>query len=66
MCVKDGHEIDPCHQQIIAHVILALYAGGGTEIGADGDIRSTGHIAGLSGTEEVEDKGRGLNRINRR
>lgn len=48
MCVEDGHEIDSCHQQVIAHVVLALHAGGGTEIGADGDIRSTGYIAGLS------------------
>ena len=48
MCVEDGDEIDSCHQQIIAHVVLALHAGGGTEIGADGDIRSTRYIAGLS------------------
>lgn len=45
MCVEDGHEIDPCHQQIVAHVVLTLYAGGSTEIGTDGDIRGTRYIA---------------------
>ena len=53
MCVEDGHEIDSCHQQIIAHVVLALYAGGGTEIGTDSDVRSTRYVAGLSKTEVV-------------
>ena len=53
MCVEDGHEIDSCHEQIIAHVVLTLHAGGGTEIGADCDIRSTRYIAGLSKTEVV-------------
>ena len=47
MCVENRCEIDPRHQQIVAHIVLALYAGGGTEVGADGDIRGTGHIAEL-------------------
>lgn len=55
VCVEDWHEIDSGHQQIIAHVVLALHAGGGTEIGADGDIRSTRYIAGLSKTEVVSE-----------
>jgi len=45
VCVEDGDEIDPCHEQIVAHIVLALHAGSGTEIGADGDIGSTGYIA---------------------
>lgn len=64
MCVEHRGEIDPCHQQIVTHVILALHAGSGTEIGADGDIRSTRHIAGLSKTEVKE--GRKGSRISRR
>ena len=48
MSVKDGHEVDPRHQQIVAHIVLALYARGGTEIGTDGDVRSTRYIAGSS------------------
>jgi hypothetical protein len=45
VCVKDRHKVDPGHQQIVAHVILTLYAGSGTEIGADSDIRRTRYIA---------------------
>lgn len=61
VCVEDGHKIDSGHQQIIAHVVLALHAGGSTEIGADGDIRSTRYIAGLSKTGSVNgnEDGRG-------
>lgn len=51
MCIEDGYEINPRHQQIVAHVILALHTWGGTEIGADGDVRRTRYIAGLSKTE---------------
>jgi hypothetical protein len=57
VCVEHRGEIDPGHQQIVAHVVLALYAGGGTEIGADGDIRSTRDIAGLSKMEVKEGGG---------
>jgi len=54
VCVEDGHEIDPRHQQIVAHIVLALHAGGGAEVGADGDIGSTRHIAGSSEREEAD------------
>ena len=57
VCVEDRHKIDPCHQQIVAHVVLALYGGGGTEIGTDGDIGSTRYIARLSKMEEVGEGG---------
>ena len=46
VCVKYGYEIDPRHQQIVTHVVLTLYAGGGAEVGADGDVGSTRDIAG--------------------
>ena len=46
MCVEDGHEIDPGHQQIVAHIVLALHAGSGAEICADCDVGSTRYIAG--------------------
>ena len=54
VCVEDGYEIYPRHQQIISHIVLTLYGGGGTEIGADGDIGGTGHVARLFKTEEIE------------
>lgn len=38
VCVEDGHEIDPGHQQIVSHIVSILDGRGGTEIGADGDI----------------------------
>jgi hypothetical protein len=38
VCVKDGHEIDPGHQQIVAHIILLLYARSSAKISAYGDI----------------------------
>jgi hypothetical protein len=50
VCVENGHEVYPGHQQIVAHIVLALYARGGTEIGADGYIGSTRNIAALSKT----------------
>jgi len=53
VCVEDGYEIDPRHQQIVSHIVLALYGGGGTEVGADGDIGGTGHIARLFKTVEI-------------
>jgi len=55
VCVEDGHEIDPRHQQVVAHIVLALHAGGGAEIGADSDIRSTRYIAGSSKWEEADE-----------
>ena len=54
VCVEDGYEIDPRHQQIVSHIVLALYAGGGTEVGADGDIGGTRNIARLSKTEDIK------------
>ena len=57
VCVEDRYEIDPRHKQVVPHIVLALYAGGGTEVGADGDIGSTGHIARLFKTEEADDGG---------
>ena len=38
MRVENGHEVDSGHQQIVAHIILALYTGSGAKIGADGNI----------------------------
>jgi len=63
--VENRYEIDPRHQQIVSHVILALYTGGGTEVGAYGDIGGTGHIAGLFKTEEAGE-GWKFSRINKR
>ena len=58
MCVKDGHEIDPGHQQIVAHIVLTLYGRSSAKISADCDIRSTRYVAGLSKREEGQYKWR--------
>ena len=57
VCVEDRYEIDPRHQQIVSHIVLALYAGGSAKISADSDIGGTGHITKLFKTEKSNEIG---------